>query len=311
MGDRQRVLLTGGRGMVGRNILEHSGAAAWEVFAPTRAELDLTDPAATRRYVADIRPDVVIHAAGRVGGIQANMAHPVDFLVTNLDVGRNIILAARDAGVPRLINLGSSCMYPRHAPNPLREEQILTGELEPTNEGYALAKIVAMRLCEYVRREVPACQYKTLIPSNLYGRHDKFAPEHSHLIPAIIHKIHCAREAGHDTVDIWGDGTARREFLYAGDMADAVVRALERFDTLPEVMNVGLGRDYTINEYYEIAAEVIGWQGRFVHDLSKPVGMRQKLVCDDRAVAWGWRPATSLRDGIAATYQFYLQETSQ
>lgn len=294
--------------MVGRNILEHPLAGQWEFIAPGSHELDLTDFAATRRFMADVKPDAVIHSAGRVGGIQANMAHPVDFLVTNVDLGRNVILAAREAGVKQLLNLASSCMYPRNAANPLGEELILQGELEPTNEGYAIAKIFATRLCQYISRENPSLHYKTLIPCNLYGRHDKFSPTHSHLIPAIIHKVHQAKAKGLSEVDIWGDGTARREFMYAGDLADAVLRGLSDFEQLPDLMNIGLGHDYSINEYYAAAAEVIGWQGKFVHDITKPVGMKQKLVDISRQRAWGWMPATGLREGIEKAYHYYQQD---
>jgi len=294
--------------MVGRNILEHPLASRWDFVAPGSHELDLTDFAATRRFMAEVKPDAVVHSAGRVGGIQANMAHPVDFLVTNVDLGRNVILAAREVGVNKLLNLSSSCMYPRNAPNPLGEDLILKGELEPTNEGYAIAKIFATRLCQYISRENPALHFKTLIPCNLYGRHDKFAPEHSHLLPAIIHKIHYAKSTGAPTVEIWGDGTARREFMYAGDVADATLKALADIESLPETMNVGLGHDYTINEYYAAAAAVVGWQGEFVHDLTKPVGMKQKLVSTVRQSAWGWSPQTSLEQGIRLAYRYYLEE---
>lgn len=310
MVSKSRILLTGGRGMVGSNILEHPLAGQWDFVAPGSHELDLTDFAATRRFVADVKPDAVIHSAGRVGGIQANMAHPVDFLVTNVDLGRNVILAAREAGVRKLINLASSCMYPRNAVNPLDEDLILKGELEPTNEGYAIAKIFATRLCQYIRWENSELHYKTLIPCNLYGRHDKFSPAHSHLIPAIIHKIYQAQQQGLATVHIWGDGTARREFMYAGDLADAVLRSLGSFEQLPDLMNIGLGHDFSINEYYAATAEVIGWQGEFVHDTTKPVGMKQKLVDINRQRAWGWMPATSLLEGIQKTYQYYLQENT-
>ena len=303
---KARIFLTGGRGMVGRNILEHPLAGQWEFIAPGSDELDLTDFAATRRFMAQVKPDAVIHSAGRVGGIQANMAHPVDFLVTNVDLGRNVILAAREAGVGKLLNLASSCMYPRNATNPLGEDLILKGELEPTNEGYALAKIFATRLCEYISRETPDRQYKTLIPCNLYGRHDKFDPKHSHLIPAIIHKVHQAKTGGLPSVEIWGDGMARREFIYAGDLADAVLYALSDFDKLPGLLNIGLGHDHSINDYYRTAAEVIGWTGDFVHDISKPVGMKQKLVDIGRQQQWGWKPKKSLRQGIELAYAYYL-----
>lgn len=309
---KPRIFLTGGRGMVGQNILEHDLAAAYDIVAPSSKELDLTDADATSRFIRDAKPDIVIHAAGRVGGIQANIANPVDFLVTNIDLGRNVILAAFKSKIPKLINLASSCMYPRNATNPLGENLILQGELEPTNEGYALAKIFATRLCEYVNRENEKVdhtsgRYKTLIPCNLYGRHDKFEPQHSHLIPAIIHKIHLAKIHGLSEVDIWGDGTARREFMYAGDLADAVLKGLRDYDQIPDLMNVGLGHDHTINEYYQIAAEVIGWKGRFIHDITKPVGMKQKLVDVTRQRSWGWTPSTSLHSGIHNAYQYYLE----
>jgi len=308
---RGTVLLTGGTGMVGRNVTESSAAAGWQVVAPGTRELDLRDASATAEFVRRLQPDVVIHAAGRVGGIQANIAAPVDFLVTNLDLGRNIVMAARAAGVPRLLNLGSSCMYPCDAVNPLPEASVLQGALEPTNEGYALAKIAVARLCQYVNREAPQLEYKTLIPCNLYGPYDKFDPKHSHLVPAIIHKVHTAMAQRLAEVEIWGDGTARREFMYAGDLADAIWRAVESFDRVPDMMNIGVGADHSVNDYYRIAAQVIGWQGRFVHDTSKPAGMRQKLVSIERQTAWGWAPRTSLEDGIRATYRHYLSLNGQ
>ena len=306
-----RLFLTGGGGMVGRNIRAHPQAAGWEILAPTSAELDLTDAGAVRAYIDRHRPDVVVHAAGRVGGIQANMAHPVDFLDTNAVIGRNVIMAAWQGGVRRLVNLGSTCIYPVAAPNPLREEMILTGPLEPTNEGYALAKIMALRLCDYIRREDGGAQFKTIIPCNLYGPHDKFDPQHSHLVPAIIHKMHQAKVQGAETVEIWGDGTARREFMFAPDLAGAVLRAAGDMDALPALMNAGLGHDHAINDYYAIVADVIGWQGAFTHDLTRPVGMKQKLCDTSRARAWGWDAPTTLRDGIAQTYRFYLERHGQ
>lgn len=302
-----RIVLTGGSGLVGRNFLEHPGSREFELFAPASAELDLRDSRAVEFYLSEKRPDLVIHAAGTVGGIQANMKEPVRFLLENLDMGRNVVWAARQAGIKRLINLGSSCMYPRHAPNPLMEETVLTGELEPTNEGYALAKICVARLCEYIHREAPEYRYITLIPCNLYGRWDKFDPAHSHLIAAIIDKIHAAKAAGRNEVEIWGDGTARREFMYAGDLADCLVQAVLRHDELPLLMNVGTGRDCSINEYYEAVAQVVGYSGVFVHDLSRPVGMKQKVVSIARLDEWGWHAKTGILDGVAASYEFYLK----
>jgi GDP-L-fucose synthase len=307
----KKLLLTGGAGMVGRNFQAHSDAVNWSILTPSSAELDLTDQHAVAQYYATHKPDVVVHAAGKVGGIQANMADPVGFLDINTMIGRNVIIQAHKAGVKTLINLASTCMYPAAARNPLTEEMILTGSLEPTNEGYALAKIFATRMCQYISSTDESAQYKTLIPCNLFGLHDKFDPKHSHLVPAIIHKMHIAKTTGAPEVEIWGDGTARREFMFVADLADAVHNAIAAPNALPELMNIGLGHDHTINEYYQTVAEVIGWQGTFVHDLTKPVGMKQKLTSIARQQQWGWSPKSTLRDGLAKTYEFYLSEIAK
>jgi GDP-L-fucose synthase len=305
---KSRVLLTGAGGMVGRNLLEHPAIKDFDVLAPRSAELDLCDFSAVQEYLSKHQPEFVIHGAGKVGGIQANMREPVGFLLENLDIGRNIVLASYQCGVKRLLNLGSSCMYPCNFEEPLKEEMVLKGELEPTNEGYALAKVVTARFCDYIGREDSSYQYKTLIPCNLYGRYDKFDPQRSHLLPAIIHKVHMAKQSGQKTVEIWGDGSARREFMYAGDLADVVVRAINNFKTLPTYMNVGLGYDFTINQYYQAAAEVMGYTGSFIHDLSMPVGMARKLVSVERQLSWGWEAKTSLQLGIEKTYEYYLEK---
>ncbi len=305
------VLITGAGGMVGRNLTDHAGAGDFRLLTPSSRELDLTDFQATAAYVRQKQPDLIIHAAGKVGGIQANIADPVGFLVDNMDMGRNIVLAAREAKVPRMLNLGSSCMFPRDAANPLTEEMVLAGALEPTNEGYALAKVMTARLCDYVSQTGDGLSYKTLIPCNIYGRHDKFDPAVSHLVPAIIRKVHEARQSDAAAVEIWGDGTARREFLYAGDLADLVWKAVEKFDDLPAMMNVGVGSDHSINDYYRTVAEVLGWQGEFTHDLSRPAGMKQKLVSIKRQTAFGWQPKTSLADGIRLTHNFFLESEGQ
>jgi GDP-L-fucose synthase len=303
---RPRVLLTGGSGMVGRNIAEHPGVRDWDLVAPTHGDLDLERADSVRAFLRDVRPQVVIHAAGLVGGIHANMARPVDFLVRNTDMGRNVILGAHAAGVPQLINLGSSCMYPRGCETPLREEQVLQGELEPTNEGYALAKIYAARLCQYLRQQEPTLEYKTLIPCNLYGRHDHFEAGRSHMVAAALSKIRQALKTGADEVEIWGDGSARREFMDAADLADAVVRHVHQGQGAPELMNIGPGHDHAVNDYYAAAARVVGWHGRFRHDTSKPVGMKRKLVDTARQAAWGWAPRIGLEQGLARTYEFLL-----
>ena len=302
------ILITGSRGMVGRNIVEYKNAQNYVLLTPTSKELDLLDRVSVDTYLEKFTPDVVIHCAGLVGGIQANMANPVKFLVDNIQMGLNIIMASKEAGVKQLINMSSSCMYPREARNPLGEDLILKGELEPTNEGYAIAKVTSTRLCEYIHREDETYHYKTVIPCNLYGRYDKFDPKHSHMLPAVIKKIHEAKEKNQNSLDIWGDGEARREFMYAEDLADFIYYALENFEKMPQNINVGLGHDYTINEYYEAIAEVIGYKGTFVHDLSKPVGMRQKLIDDTKLQIFGWQHKTSLKEGIEKIYEYYKKE---
>ena len=297
--------------MVGRNLAISPYANKHDLHMPSSAELDLRDYNQTVSYFEAKEPDLVIHAAGRVGGIQANIAEPVRFLVENLDMGRNVVLAARKAGVQKLINLGSSCMYPRDGVNPLKEDMILSGELEPTNEGYALAKITTARICQYISAEDSSMHYKTLIPCNLYGLYDKFDLKHSHMIPAVIHKLYQAKLNQVDIVDIWGDGTARREFMFAEDAADCIWKAAENIETCPAVMNVGLGHDWSINEYYEAIAEVVGYRGTFEHDLSKPIGMKQKLVDTTLAKNWGWQSSTSLREGLEQTFKFYCLEIIQ
>jgi nucleoside-diphosphate-sugar epimerase len=303
-----KILLTGAAGMVGRNILEVAVKHNHEFLSPGSAELNLLDGHAVHQYIAKHKPDMVIHAAGIVGGIQANMAQPVKFLVDNMQMGLNILTASNDCNVPNFLNLSSSCMYPREALNPLSEDLILKGELEPTNEGYALAKITSTRLCEYICTENPERKYKTIIPCNLYGRFDKFDPNHSHMIPAVIRKIDDASRTGLSEIDIWGDGEARREFMYAEDLADFVFYAIDNFESMPQNLNVGLGNDYTINQYYQAIASIIGYTGTFNHDLRKPVGMKQKLIDDSRLTEFGWSHKTSLEAGIRKTYQFYLSE---
>jgi GDP-L-fucose synthase len=301
-----RVLITGSSGMVGKNILEHPEISSYEILKPTSSELNLLGYSEVKDYLEKYKPDLIIHAAGRVGGIQANIKEPVSFLLDNLDMGRNVVGAAREVGIKKLINLGSSCMYPKDATNPLKEEYILQGMLEPTNEGYALAKITTARLCEYISKEDSNFQYKTLVPCNLYGRWDKFDPHHSHMIPAVIRKIHDAKFNGESEVEIWGDGTARREFMYAGDLADCIIKTINSFETLPSMLNVGLGYDFTINEYYKTIAEIVGYKGNFVHDLTKPVGMKQKVEDVSKLKDWGWSAKVDLKEGIANTYKFYL-----
>jgi len=302
-----RILLTGGSGMVGQNLLQHPKIQNFEVLSPSRSECNLLSYESVIKYIGWFKPEMVIHAAGKVGGIKANQSDPLSFLVENMDMGRNVILASRELGITNLLNLGSSCMYPRGHVEPMDEDLILKGELEPTNEGYALAKAVCLRLCDYISRDSTVFNYKTLIPCNLYGPYDKFDFHNAHLIPAIIAKVHNAINNSLPAIEIWGDGLARREFMYAGDLADAIMKAVEDFDSLPSTMNVGVGLDYSINEYYSMISDVLGYKGTFTHDTSKPSGMIRKLVSIKKQQSWGWMPTTQLRSGISKTYHSYLK----
>jgi GDP-L-fucose synthase len=303
----KKILLTGGSGLVGRNIQEHSSADKWEILTPSRKELDLTDLSSVSQWVKNHQPDIIIHAAGLVGGIKANIQDPVKFLDVNVSMGRNIIMVARDCNVTKLINLGSSCMYPKSIRSPLTEEKLMAGKLEPTNEGYALAKLFTTKLCQYISTENSNMQFKTMIPCNIYGKHDNFNLETAHLLPAIIQKIHTAKVNNLNTVCVCGDGTVRREFLYAEDLADAILLAVEDLHKIPNIMNIGFGLDYSVNEYYKTVAEVMNWKGTLVHDLSMPIGVMQKLNGIDRQKKWGWTAQTSLKVGIKKTYQYFLE----
>ena len=222
-------------------------------------------------------------------------------------MGMNLVRAAKECGVKKFINLSSSCTYPRDYINPLKEEYTLKAELEPTNEGYALAKLSILKMCEYISKEYEGFEYKTLIPCNLYGKYDKFDEKNAHMIPSIIRKLDQAKKQDIESVEIWGDGEARREFMYAGDLADCIAFTISNWKKVPVLMNVGLGYDYTVNEYYENIKKILGYKGTFTHDLTKPVGMKQKLLDVTRAKDIGWIAKTSLEEGVKHTYEYYLR----
>lgn len=305
------ILLTGGSGMVGNNIINHNFSQNYKILSPTSSDLNLLNYKDLEDYIKFNKPELVIHAAGTVGGIKANINYPVKFLVENMQMGLNILMASKTQKIKKFINFSSSCMYPKNARNPLLEDSILKGELEPTNEGYALSKITSTRLCEYISREDSSFLYKTVIPCNLYGKYDDFSYENSHMIPGVIKKIHDAKNKNLEFVNIWGDGLARREFMYAADIADFIYYAVENFNKMPQNINVGLGLDYSIIEYYKIIADVIGYKGKFNHDMTKPTGMNRKLIDDKRLNEFGWSHQTSLETGIKETYKYFLDEVKK
>lgn len=299
------VLITGSTGMVGRNAAEMLIEKEFKILSPTRSELDLMNSEEVMRYFKSNQIDIVLHAAGLVGGIQANIEKPYSFLSVNSQIALNVINASIETGIERLINLGSSCMYPKDCQDELTEDLILTGSLEPTNEGYAIAKIMASKLCDYAQSEF-GLSYKTLIPCNLYGKYDNFHPVKSHMIPAVIRKVHEVAKTN-NPVEIWGTGEARREFMFVEDLIDFITWSLDNYDQLPNLMNIGLGHDYSIKEYYQAIAEVIGFTGDFTYDLSKPEGMKRKLCSIQKQNQLGWKPKHSLKEGLEKTYQFYLK----
>ena len=305
---KQVIYLSGSNGMVGKNILEHYASKNFTILKPKRSELDLLKYNELDTFLAKNKPDLIIHAAGIVGGIEANIKQPVKFFIENIQMGMNILNASKKNKVKRFINLSSSCMYPRNSEKALTEDQLLTGELEPTNEGYALAKCAITKLCEYINKEDNSLSYKSVIPCNLYGRYDNFDLNTSHMVPAVIRKIYEAKKNNLDSIDIWGDGSARREFMFTADLADFIYFSINNFEKMPQNINVGIGIDYSINEYYKAIADVIGYKGKFNNDFSKPVGMKKKLIDINKLKKFGWSHKTSLESGIKQTYQYFLEK---
>lgn len=302
-----RTIVTGGNGMLGKNI-----QAAWrnsgqtsEIVPVTRKDVDLTDPRATLRFFEELEGDAIVHTAAKVGGIAANIAHPMSFLLENLKIDTSVLNAATTLGIRRLIYLGSSCMYPRDYRQPLQEPDILAAPLEPTNEGYAIAKIAGAKYCAYANIE-SNLNYKVIIPSNLYGPHDDYSLKSGHLVAATLRKAHDAKIAGSPSITVWGDGEARREFTYVEDLALWLVENLDASEQWPTLMNVGSGVDYSVLDYYRTALQVVGYECELILDPTKPPGMRQKLMDSSRSRKFGWHPRTSLLDGMRTAYDHYL-----
>ena len=313
-----KYYVAGHRGMVGGAILRRLQAAGAEVVTRTHAELDLTDQAAVRDFMGREKPDAVILAAAKVGGIHANNTYPAEFIYENLMMEANVIHQAYRAGVRRLLFLGSSCIYPRAVAQPMAEEALLTGVLEPTNEPYAVAKIAGIKLCESYNRQY-GTDYRSVMPTNLYGPGDNFHPENSHVMPALIRRFHEAAREGRDEVVIWGSGRPMREFLHVDDMAEASLfvldlpRSVYEANTEPMLshINVGTGQDVTIAELAGMIAEVTGFRGRIAFDTTKPDGTARKLMDVSRLAAMGWRARTPLRDGLANTYAWVRDHTAE
>lgn len=301
---KARIFVTGHRGLVGSAVTRRLVADGYEVITRAREELDLRDAAATTAFLHQTRPDAVVLAAAVVGGIMANATYPVRFLEDNLRIQLSVIAGAHAAGVGRLLFLGSSCIYPKHAPQPIGEDALLTGPLEPTNEAYAVAKIAGITQVNAYRRQYGA-SFVSAMPTNIYGPGDNFDLETAHVLPALIHRFHLAKETGLDEVVLWGTGTPRREFLHCDDLAAACVSVLRHYDG-DQPVNIGCGADVTIRELAGLVAEAVGYRGRIAFDATRPDGTPRKLLDTGRINALGWRPAIPLPDGIAATYRSWL-----
>jgi len=300
----KRIWVAGHRGMVGSALVRRLRREPCEILTVASAELDLRRQAATEAWIDDNAPDAILIAAARVGGIIANATHPAGFIYDNLAIATNIIEGARRAGVEKLLYLGSSCMYPREAAQPMRETVLLSGPLEPTNEPYAIAKIAGLKLAEIYHRE-HGCRFITVVPPNLYGPNDNYDPESSHVLAALIRRIHLAKVDGAASVVVWGTGLPTREFLHVDDLADACVLLLRRYEE-PDLINVGSGEEISIRDLAVLIADIIGYTGVIETDLTMPDGTPRKLMDSSRMSSLGWRPSIGLIAGIEASYRAWL-----
>jgi len=304
--NKRRLYIAGHTGMVGKALLRTAlQKDDFEVITATRSQLDLCDAAATLHFLKETRPDCVLVAAAKVGGIMSNSTYPADFLYDNIAMTASLVHGSFLSGVKRLLYLGSSCIYPKHAPQPIPESALLTGPLEPTNEAYAIAKIAGLKLCAAYRKQ-HGVLYHSAMPTNLYGSGDNYHPENSHVIPGLIHRFHCAKEDAQPEVVIWGSGTPMREFLYVDDLASACFHLLE-LDNPPDWINVGFGSDVTVLELAQAVARTVGYTGRIATDPSKPDGTPRKLMDSALLRSTGWAPTIGLEQGLQLAYADYLE----
>ena len=306
MDKSDKIFIAGHRGLVGSALVRKlAGDGFSKVLVRGRADLDLGNAEAVDRFFGEEEPAIVVLAAAKVGGIKANNDLPVEFLLENLQMQNNVVRAAHENGVRKLLFLGSSCIYPKHAPQPIPESALLTGPLEPTNEAYAIAKIAGIKLCQAYAREYGA-NFISAMPTNLYGPNDNFDLESSHVLPALLRKAHIAKREGIPELQVWGSGTPRREFLHVDDLAAACVFLLEKYDS-PEIVNIGCGEDISVRELAELICDVVGFEGQLTWDATKPDGTPRKLLDVSKIHALGWRHRIGLRDGIKRTYEWFRE----
>ena len=302
--NEKRILITGSSGMLGKDLVKK---IKYKVFTPNRNKLNLFNYNKIKKYLKKNKINFVIHCAAKVGGIQDNMNNQLEYLVENLNINKNIIMASYDSGIKNFMNIGSSCIYPKNIKKKISENFIFSGNFEPTNEGYAVSKFLSIKIC-YIISKKPGYNYKTLVPTNLYGPNDNYDLEKSHLLAAIIKKLSDAKKMRKKYVEIWGDGKARREFMFVSDLSNAILFSLKNFKKIPNILNIGTGIDYTIENYYKKVSKIIYPNAKFYFNKNKPSGMRRKLLDVSVSKKLGWKAKVSLSDGIKKTYKEYKKK---
>ncbi len=302
--NEKRILITGSSGMLGKNLVQK---IRYKIFTPNRKKLNLLNYDKIKYYLKKNKINFVIHCAAKVGGIQDNMNNQLEYLVQNVNINKNIIMASCEAGIQNFINIGSSCIYPKNIKKKISEDLIFKGDFEPTNEGYAISKFLSIKMCNFISKE-KKYNYKTLVPTNLYGPNDNYDLEKSHLLAAIIRKLSDAKKMKNKYVEIWGDGKSKREFMHVSDLSEAILFSIKNFNKIPKILNIGTGLDYTVENYYKIASKIIYPEARFYFNKKKPTGMKRKLLDVNISKKLGWKAKVSLKDGIKKTYKEYKKK---
>ncbi len=300
----KRILITGSSGMLGKSLVKKS---LYKTFTPNRKKLNLINFNKIKRYIKKNKINFVIHCASKVGGIQDNMNNQLKYLVENLNINKNIIMASYECGVKNFLNISSSCIYPKNIKKKITEDQMFKGDFEPTNEGYAVSKFISIKICKFIS-EKKGYNYKTLVPTNLYGPNDTYDLKKSHLLAAIIKKLDDAKKIKNKNIEIWGDGKAKREFMYVSDLSDAIWFSVKNFSKIPSILNIGTGKDYTVENYYRKVSKIIYPEAKFYFNKKKPSGMRRKLLDVSKSKRLGWKSKVTLTNGINKTYKDYKKK---
>lgn len=311
--NKSKIYIAGHNGMVGSSIWRTLKINGFQnLIGESSSNLDLRNQNEVEEFICEVKPDLIIHAAGTVGGILFNLNNNLLSILDNNLIGINLVKASIDNSVKNFINISSSCVYPSNINRPIKESDLLSNSLEKTNEGYAMAKINTMKICEYADKYLENYNYKTLIPCNLYGIKDNFNPKTAHLIPGVLSRVHHAKKSKISKINIWGDGTARREFMYVDDVSNFIMFSIKNnLKKIPTYINIGYGEDFSILEYYKKIAKIVDYRGNFVFDLTKPVGMKRKLVDSSIANSLGWKAETNINDGLKITYNYFLKHTNE